>query len=92
MGFNLAAPLQRRHGALPVVWRAQLVAVVLVLPVAIASIPASEFAWSSLLASVALGATLNDEPVHAAALMGTALVLGGAYVTSRPKRVSAASA
>ena len=34
--FNLTAPLQRRHGALPVIWRAQLVAVVLVLPAAIA--------------------------------------------------------
>jgi drug/metabolite transporter (DMT)-like permease len=121
--FNLAATLQRRHGALPVLWRAQLVAVVLVLPVAIVSVPHSDFAWSSLLAvaalgalgtglafywftsligrvgstrgsvtvyivpvvAILLGATLNDESIHVAALLGTALVLAGAYLTSRPK-------
>lgn len=121
--FNLTAPLQRRHGALPVIWRAQLVAVVLVLPAAVAGIPSSDFDWSSLLAvaalgalgtgvafywfasligrvgatrgsvtiyfvpvvAIVLGATLRDEPVHAAALAGTALVLAGAYLTSRPK-------
>lgn len=120
--FNLTAPLQRRHGALPVAWRAQLVAVALVLPAAIAGIPSSEFDWSSLLAvaalgvfgtglavywfasligsvgaprgsvaiycvpvvAIALGVTLRDEPLHAAALLGTALVLAGAYMTSRP--------
>ena len=36
--------------------------------------------------AIALGVTLRDEPLHAAALLGTALVLGGAYLTSRPKR------
>ena len=104
------------------IWRAQLVAVALVLPAAIAGVPSSDFDGGSLLAVVALGAlgtglafywfasligsvgaprgsitiyfvpivaitlgaTLRDEPVHAAALMGTALVLGGAYLTSRP--------
>jgi drug/metabolite transporter (DMT)-like permease len=35
--------------------------------------------------AIVLGATLRDEPVHAAALAGTALVLAGAYLTSRPK-------
>jgi drug/metabolite transporter (DMT)-like permease len=35
--------------------------------------------------AIALGVTLRDEPLHAAALLGTALVLGGAYLTSRPK-------
>jgi drug/metabolite transporter (DMT)-like permease len=121
--FNLTAPLQRRHGALPAIWRAQLVAVVLVLPAAIAGVPSSDFDLPGLLAvaalgtlgtgvafywfasllgsvgatrgsvaiyfvpivAIALGVTLRDEPLHAAALLGTALVLAGAYLTSRPK-------
>jgi drug/metabolite transporter (DMT)-like permease len=36
--------------------------------------------------AIALGAVFNDERVHAAALLGTAMVLAGAYLTSRPKR------
>jgi drug/metabolite transporter (DMT)-like permease len=121
--FNIAAPLQRRHGALPVLLRAQLVAVVLVLPFAIVGATQSTFGWGSLLAVVALGslgtgvaffwfttligrvgstrgsvaiylvpvvaivlgATLNDESVHLAAVLGTVLVIAGAYVTSRPR-------
>ena len=121
--FNIAAPLQRRNGALPVIWRAQLVAVVLVLPFAVAGATQSSFGWDSLAAAVALGAlgtglaffwfttligrvgstrgsvaiylvpvvaivlgaTLLDEEVHAAAILGTVLVLTGAYITSRPR-------
>ena len=121
--FNIAAPLQRRHGALPVILRAQLVAVVLVLPAAVVGATESTFGWGSLLAVVALGAlgtglafywfttligrvgstrgsvaiylvpvvaivlgaTLNDESVHAAAVIGTVLVIAGAYITSRPR-------
>jgi drug/metabolite transporter (DMT)-like permease len=55
IGFNLAAPLQQRDGALPVLWRAQLVALLLLAPAGLASVPASSFAWSSLLAVAALG-------------------------------------
>ena len=33
--------------------------------------------------AIALGVTLRDEPLHAAALLGTGLVLAGAYMTSR---------
>jgi drug/metabolite transporter (DMT)-like permease len=121
--FNIAAPLQRRHGALPVIWRAQLVAVVLMLPAAIVGATQSSFGWDSLLAvaalgslgtalaffwfttligrvgstrgsvaiylvpivAILLGAALLDETIHAAALLGTALVLAGAYITSRPR-------
>ena len=121
--FNIAAPLQRRHGALPVIFRAQLVAVVLVLPFAIVGATESTFGWGSLLAVVALGslgtglafywfttligrvgstrgsvaiylvpvvaivlgAALLDETIHPAAVLGTALVIAGAYVTSRPR-------
>jgi drug/metabolite transporter (DMT)-like permease len=122
--FNLAAPLQRRNGALPVIWRAQLVSLALLLPIAAASVASSDFELSSLLAVVALGslgtavayvlfttlvgrvgstrgavtiyllpvvaiglgAIVRDEPIHAAALLGTALVLAGAYLVSREER------
>lgn len=53
--FNLAAPLQQRHGALPVVWRAQIVAMVLLAPWGLSGITGSTFAWSSVLAVAALG-------------------------------------
>lgn len=52
---NVAAPLQARNGSLPVILRAGLVALVLMAPLGIASVPQSEFAWSSLLAVAALG-------------------------------------
>jgi drug/metabolite transporter (DMT)-like permease len=119
--FNLAGSLQRRHGALPVIWRAQLVALVLLLPVGTVSATESTFAWESLLPMVALGsictafafvwfatlvgrvgasrgsvtlyfvpvvaivlgALLLDESIALAAVLGTGLVLGGAYLTSR---------
>jgi drug/metabolite transporter (DMT)-like permease len=55
VAFNLARPLQQRNGALPVIWRAQLVAVALVAPLGIATVPHSTFAWSSLTAVAALG-------------------------------------
>jgi drug/metabolite transporter (DMT)-like permease len=55
VAFNLAGPLQRRHGALPVVWRAELVALALLLPAGLAAVPGSAFDWSSLAAIVALG-------------------------------------
>ena len=121
--FNIAGPLQRRYGSLRVIWRAQLVAVALVLPFAIVGAFHSTFAWSSLLAvaalgslgtalaffwfttligrvgstraavaiyivpvvAILLGALLNDESIHLAALLGTALVLTGAYLTSKPR-------
>jgi drug/metabolite transporter (DMT)-like permease len=119
--FNLAGPLQRRNGALPVIWRAQLVALILLLPVGAISATDSTFAWESLLPMIALGsigtalayvwfttlvgrvgatrgsvtlyfvpvvaillgALLLGESIEAVAILGTALVLGGAYLTSR---------
>jgi drug/metabolite transporter (DMT)-like permease len=121
IAFNLAAPLQQHHGALPVIWRAQLAALVLVAPLGLASIPRSTFAWSSLLAvaalgclgtafafvafttlagragstrasvtvyflppvAIVLGAAFHGEAVTAVSLAGTALVIIGAYLTSR---------
>jgi drug/metabolite transporter (DMT)-like permease len=122
--FNLAAPLQRRNGALPVIWRAELVSLALLVPVAVASVPSSEFDWGSLLAvatlgslgtalayvlfttlvgrvgstrasvtiyllpavAIALGAIFRDESIHLAALLGTVLVVSGAYLVSREER------
>jgi drug/metabolite transporter (DMT)-like permease len=55
LAANVAVPLQQRHGALPVVFRAQLVALVGVLPFGVAAVPGSQFAWPSLLAMLALG-------------------------------------
>ncbi len=55
VAFNVAAPLQRRHGALPVIWRAQLVAVALLAPLGLAGVADSAFAWSSLVAVAVLG-------------------------------------
>ena len=123
--FNLAGSLQGRHGVLPVIWGAQLVALVLLLPVGAVSATESTFAWDSLLAMVALGsfgtalavvwftmlvgrvgasrgsvtlyfvpivaillgALLLDESIALAAVLGTGLVLGGAYLTSREQPV-----
>ena len=56
MAANIAVPLQQRYGAIPVVLRAQIVALLAVLPFAIAAIPGSTFKWSSALAMVPLGA------------------------------------
>lgn len=52
---NMAVPLQQRYGALPIVLRAQLVALLAVLPFGLAAVPDSGFKWSSALAMVPLG-------------------------------------
>lgn len=55
IALNLAVPLQQKHGALPVIVRAQVVALILTTPFGIAAIPSSSFAWHSLFAMVGLG-------------------------------------
>jgi drug/metabolite transporter (DMT)-like permease len=55
LAVNLAVPLQQRYGALPVLLRAQMFALVLLVPAALVSLPSSEFAWSSTLAVAVLG-------------------------------------
>ena len=118
---NIAVPLQQRYGALPVLLRAQMVALVLLAPAALVSLSSSGFAWSSTLAVVALGffgtgwafvamttlvgrvgatrgsvaiyflpvvaivfgVVFEDETIAAISLVGTGLVLAGAYLTSR---------
>jgi len=121
VAVNIAVPLQHRYGALPVLLRAQLVALLLLAPAALVSLPNSEFAWSSALAvvalgffgtgwafvamttlvgrvgatrgsvaiyflpvvAIALGVIFRDETIAAISLVGTGLVLAGAYLTSR---------
>jgi drug/metabolite transporter (DMT)-like permease len=55
LAANITVPLQQRYGALPVVFRAQLVALVAVLPFGVAGLPGSRFAWPETLAMVVLG-------------------------------------
>jgi len=121
LAVNLAVPLQQRYGSLPVLLRAQLVALVLLLPFGLWSLPGSRFEWKPALAmlplgilgtglalvlmttlvgrvggprgavatyfipvvAITLGAVFLDERVASAALLGTALVVAGAWLTSR---------
>lgn len=55
LSANLAVPLQQRYGALPVVFRAQLVAVVALLPIGVWSLPGSSFSWSGAVSLLILG-------------------------------------
>ncbi len=120
LAANIAVPLQQRYGALAVLLRAQLAALVIIVPFGVAAIPGSTFAWGPALAMIPLGvlgtglafvlmATLVGrvggprgsvaiyvvpvvailaglalgEVVAPIALIGTGLVLIGAWVTSR---------
>jgi drug/metabolite transporter (DMT)-like permease len=121
LAANLAVPLQQRYGALPVLLRAQVAALVIVVPFGLAAIPGSRWAWGPALAmlplgvlgtglafvlmatlvgrvggprgtvaiyfvplvAIAAGALFRDERIHVLALVGTVLVLVGAWVTSR---------
>ncbi len=56
LAYNISVPLQQRHGALPVIWRALAVGFVLTLPLGLAGLSSSSFAWRPLLACMALGA------------------------------------
>ena len=56
LAFNVAVPLVRRYGAMPVFWRALLVSVPLTLPYALVGLRHSTFGWRSLAANVTLGA------------------------------------
>lgn len=121
LAANMAVPLQQRYGALPVLLRAQMAAMLIVLPAGIAQLPGSHWSWDAALAmlplgvlgtgvafylmatlvgrvggtrgsiavyfvpivAIVLGVLVRSERIHPAALAGTALVLLGAWVTSR---------
>lgn len=55
LATNLAVPLQQKYGALPVVFRAQLGALLLVLPLGLWQLQDSTWSWDSALAMVPLG-------------------------------------
>ncbi len=54
--INLAGPLQQRNGALPVIWRAQAVAVVLTAPLGLPAALHGQWSLRPFLALLALGA------------------------------------
>ena len=56
VALNLARPLQQRNGALPVVWRALGVAVVLTMPLGLPAVIGAHWSWAPLLSMLALGA------------------------------------
>ncbi len=55
LAANMAVPLQQKYGALPVLLRAQVAALVIVVPLGLAQLPGSTWAWDSALAMVPLG-------------------------------------
>ena len=55
LSTNVAVPLQQRYGALPVLLRAQLAALVIVVPYGIAQLPGSTWDWTAAAAMVPLG-------------------------------------
>jgi drug/metabolite transporter (DMT)-like permease len=121
LAANLAVPLQQRYGALPVLLRAQVVALIVVTPFGLLHLPGSSWVWGSVLAmlplgllgtglafvamtvlvgragaargsvsiyfvpvvAILLGVLFRDERVVPLALVGTSLVLMGAWLTSR---------
>lgn len=56
IAFNLAVPLEERNGALPVIWRAQLAALVVLSVPGLVGATQSSWSWSAMLALVVLGA------------------------------------
>jgi drug/metabolite transporter (DMT)-like permease len=55
IAINIARPLQLRHGALPVIWRAQAVALVLTAPLGVPDLLTARWTLRPLLSLVALG-------------------------------------
>ncbi|MGE5175928.1 MAG: DMT family transporter [Hyphomicrobiales bacterium] len=56
LSYNLARPLQQRYGALPVIWRAQALALVLTAPLGLPDLLAARWTPGPLLSLLALGA------------------------------------
>jgi drug/metabolite transporter (DMT)-like permease len=124
LAANVAVPLQQRYGALPVLLRAQLAALVIIVPFGLWSLPGSAWSWTSALAmlplgvlgtgvafvlmttlvgrvgasrgsiaiyfipvvAIVLGVGILGEPLAPSAVAGTALVLIGAWLSSRSER------
>ena len=124
VAFNLAVPLTQRYGSLPVLLRAQLVAIAFVLPFGLWGLPRSEWDWGAAgamlvlgalgsgiafvasttlgaragpvrgatpiyflpVVAMLLGALLRDEDIPALAIAGVALVIVGAWLSSRREK------
>lgn len=124
LAANVAVPLQQRYGALPVLLRAQIAALIVVVPFGLTQLDGSTWSIEAALAvvpmgvlgtglafvlmatlvgraggprgSVAiyfvpvvamiLGVALRHETIPLIAYLGMALVLVGAWLTSRPER------
>jgi drug/metabolite transporter (DMT)-like permease len=56
VAVNVATPLQRRHGPLPVLLHVQIAALLWTLPTGLRGLGESEFAWDALVALIVLGA------------------------------------
>ena len=55
VSVNVIVPLQHRYGSLPVLWRIQIVAFILILPFGVAGLGDSSFEWRPFFAVLALG-------------------------------------
>jgi drug/metabolite transporter (DMT)-like permease len=53
--YSLSGPLQQRNGALPVIWRALAVAVVLTAPLGVPAVLAGHWSWRPAASLIALG-------------------------------------
>ncbi len=121
LSINVSVPLTQKYGALPVLWRAQFVALLISAPGAAVGLQTSHFEWGAFFAMVALGVggtalayvamttlaarvgstrasvtiyisppvalllgyQFRDEPIQVLSVIGTVIVLGGAWLTSR---------
>ncbi|MEA2453191.1 MAG: hypothetical protein QOG04_1901 [Actinomycetota bacterium] len=121
VAVNIAAPLQKRYGALPLLLRVQLVALGVTLIPGVIGLSSSTFDWAALLAvvplgclgtglafigmatlvgrvgpargsvtiyfvpvvAIVLGSLFLDEDISLISLLGTGLVLIGAFLASR---------
>ena len=63
VALNIASPLQQRNGALPIIWRAQLVALLLTAPLGLRDVLAAHWTLWPVLALLALG-TLGTGVAH----------------------------
>lgn len=55
LATNIVAPLQQKYGSVPIIARVEWMATVYVLPYGLWGVSESEFAWSSLMACLAIG-------------------------------------
>lgn len=71
IAFNLSVPLVQRHGSLPILLRAQLVAIAASTPLGVAGLWSSTWSWSSAAAMVVLGVLSTGVAYVAMATLGS---------------------